>query len=272
MDIAVIIPTHNRAHTLRRCLDSVLNQTSLPHQIILVDDGSNDSTNVLLERNYPSVEYFYQSNQGVSAARNFGISQANCEWIALLDSDDEWLPNKLERQKQELSQSGRLICHGDEIWVRNGVRVNQMDKHKKSGGDIFANSLKMCAMSPSAILFHRKVWSQYGGFDEKFPVCEDYDLWLSFSCDYQVDYIDDPLIKKYGGHEDQLSRRYFAMDKYRIMAIQKVLSRKKLNAKKRSQAKNMAIKKLEILEKGALKHNNNELVSFCRETYKALAS
>jgi len=272
MDIAVIIPTHNRAYTLERCLDSVLAQTVEPHQIIVVDDGSSDHSKVLLEECYPNIDYYYQNNKGVSAARNLGISQTSCQWIALLDSDDEWLPTKLEKQKQQLSESGLQVCHSNEIWIRNGVRVNQMNKHKKQGGDIFSNSLKMCAMSPSSILFNRRLWSEYGGFDETFPVCEDYDLWLSISTDYKVDYIEEPLIRKYGGHEDQLSRRYFAMDKYRIMAIQKILSQTALSDAKREQARSIALEKLMILNKGAVKHNNHELIAFCDEVFEALSS
>lgn len=272
MDIAVIIPTYNRAHTLERCLDSVLNQTVAPNNIIVVDDGSDDDTKTLIAERYPNVTYHYQNNSGVSAARNLGISQTPCEWVSLLDSDDEWLPTKLEKQKRQLSQSGLLVCHSNEIWIRNGVRVNQMDKHKKQGGDIFKHSLKMCAMSPSSILFNRSLWSQYNGFDENFPVCEDYDLWLNISCDHVVDYIDEPLIRKYGGHDDQLSRRYFAMDKYRIMAIQKILNRPVLDDDKHEQAKSVALEKLKILEKGASKHENHELLSFCHDAFKTLLS
>lgn len=270
MDIAVIIPTYNRAHTLERCLDSVLAQTSLPDSITVIDDGSTDQTKALIEKQYPDVNYSYQSNRGVSAARNVGISQTQCQWIALLDSDDEWFPTKLELQKKGLIESGLLVSHSNEIWIRNGVRVNQMNKHKKYGGDIFDNSLQMCAMSPSSILFRRDLWSEYNGFDESFPVCEDYDLWLNISCDYHVDYIDQSLITKYGGHDDQLSRQYFAMDKYRILAIQKILSRTQLSDVKREQAKSVALQKLIILEKGAIKHNNHELLSFCDDAFETL--
>ena len=272
MDIAVIIPTYNRAHTLKRCLDSVLNQTVKPAEIIVVDDGSSDRTKTLIEECYSTIDYFYQENKGVSAARNMGIAQAGCKWIALLDSDDEWLPTKLERQKNQLFHSGLLVCHSNEIWIRNGVRVNQMNKHKKYGGDIFSNSLKMCAMSPSSILFDRSLWSQYNGFDESYPVCEDYALWLKISCDYLVDYINEPLIKKYGGHDDQLSRRYFAMDKYRIMAIQEILHKTTLTDEKRYEAKAMVLAKLKILEKGAIKHDNHELLLFCQKVFKTLSS
>ena len=102
VSISVVIPTCNRRDLLPRALDSVLAQTSLADEIIVVDDGSHDGTPELVRRNYPQARLIVQSNAGVSAARNRGISSATGEWIAFLDSDDAWLPRKLERQLQSL--------------------------------------------------------------------------------------------------------------------------------------------------------------------------
>ena len=101
--IAVIIPTYNRSHTLRRALDSVNSQTVKPNEICVVDDGSTDETEQLLSRHYPQVNYVYQNNRGVSSARNAGVAFTRGLWLAFLDSDDEWMPNKLERQLQEIN-------------------------------------------------------------------------------------------------------------------------------------------------------------------------
>ncbi len=262
MKISVVIPTYNRASTLRRCLDSVYSQTQFPDEVIVVDDGSTDDSAGLIQE-YPRVVYLSQSNQGVSAARNAGISVAKNEWIALLDSDDEWLPEKLPYQQALLSESKLLVCHTEEIWIRNGVRVNQMAKHRKHGGDVFNDSLKLCAMSPSSIILHRSLLEEFDGFDPQFIVCEDYDLWLQIAAKYQVAFVEKAMIRKYGGHMDQLSRRYFAMDQYRIMAMEKLLLAGSLNERQKESLMQVLRSKLSILLKGAVKHDNVSLIHFC---------
>ena len=264
MSYSVVIPTYNRAHVLVRAIDSVLNQTVKAAEIIVVDDGSNDQTRALVENDYPDVILITQENQGVSVARNNGFDHVNSDWVALLDSDDEWLSRKMELQLLELERTALLVCHSEEIWIRDGVRVNAKNKHKKKRGDIFSDCLHLCAMSPSSIVMHRDIWQEFGGFDEEFIVCEDYDFWLRLCAKYEVALIDDPQVKKYGGHADQLSRQYFGMDKYRILAMQKLLHENLL--RKQSEQLEMVLqKKLTILYQGALKHKNHELLAFCEQ-------
>ena len=207
MKISVIIPCYNRAHTLSRALESVLGQTRQADQIIVVDDASTDETKALLSC-YPMVETLFLShNQGVSAARNAGLKHASHEWIALLDSDDEWLAEKLQRQVEAIAFNPDIrIFHTDEVWIRNGKRVNAMNKHAKPDGHAYQASLALCCVSPSSILMHRSVLDECGVFDESLPACEDYDLWLRLFHRYPVRLIDEALLIKYGGHEDQLSR------------------------------------------------------------------
>ena len=264
--LSIIIPTYNRAHVLARALESIYAQQTTSFivnlQVIVIDDGSTDNTAQLLEEQYPEVEYYYQINQGVSAARNLGLKHVKCEWVALLDSDDEWLPTKLERQFSALHESELLVCHTDEIWIRNGVRVNQMKKHAKSGGWIFKKCLPLCAMSPSSIIINRSVFTDVGEFDAKLPACEDYDLWLRICAKYEVAFVEDKLINKYGGNEDQLSRQYWGMDRFRVVALEKILATK-LSDTNFEAAKAMLIKKLQILLNGAKKNDNHELVKLC---------
>ena len=269
--ISVIIPTYNRAHTLKRALDSVLAQIRPADEIIVVDDGSTDLTAQLIKQNYPQVIYIKQANQGVSAARNTAIEIAQGEWLALLDSDDEWLPNKLETQQALLEQHpGHKLVHSDEIWIRNGVRVNQMKKHAKTGGWIFENCLPLCAISPSAAMIHKDLFAEIGLFDESLPACEDYDLWLRITAHYPVLYCEEALIRKYGGHEDQLSQQHWGMDRFRIQALVKCLEDDQLAASNRAAAQTMLTKKLTVVLKGAKKHNNTllikELESLLRNT------
>ena len=260
--ISIIIPTYNRAHTLKRALDSVLAQTRPADEIIVVDDGSTDLTEQLIKQNYPQVIYIKQANQGVSAARNTAIKIAKGEWLALLDSDDEWLPNKLEAQLALLEQQpGHKLIHSDEIWIRNGVRVNQMKKHAKSGGWIFENCLPLCAISPSAAMIHRDLFAEIGLFDEELPACEDYDLWLRITARHPVLYCEEALILKYGGHEDQLSQQHWGMDRFRIQALVKCLQNNQLADDDRIAAQAMLDKKIKVVLKGARKHNNSDLIS-----------
>ncbi len=257
MNITVIIPTHNRAGLLTRALDSVLAQTLAPLEVILVDDGSTDGTDALIADRYPLVRYLKQKNRGVSAARNRGIAEARGEWIALLDSDDAWLPGKLAAQLDALTTNpGHRLCHTEEIWIRDGRRVNAMKKHTKSGGRIFRQCLPRCVISPSSALIHRNLLEQLGGFDEDLPACEDYDLWLRICAVEPVLFVAEPQIVKHGGHADQLSRRYWGMDRFRIRALEKIIGSGRLGLEDRETAIETLVKKAGILAAGAQKRGN----------------
>ena len=253
-NISVIIPTFNRRHTLERAITSVLNQTFKPVEIIVVDDGSTDGTDEWLQLHYPSIKLFCQSNYGVSSARNLGIQHAQTDWISLLDSDDEWLAKKLEKQTEILKKNSNILfCHTNEIWVRSGVRVNQGKKHQKYGGMIFENCLDMCRISPSSSLFHRSLLDDVGIFDEELKVCEDYDLWLRITAKYPVLYLDEPLIIKYGGHKNQLSKVPEGIERYRIQTLEKLKQNKKLVPKQKYLVERMLVKKYTIYANGVLK-------------------
>ena len=253
-NISVIIPTFNRRHTLNRAINSVLNQTLKPAKIIVVDDGSTDGTDEWLQLHHPSIKLISQSNCGVSSARNLGIQHAQTDWISLLDSDDEWLKDKLEKQVNLLLKNPNILfCHTDEIWVRNGVRVNQGKKHQKYGGMIFENCLDMCRISPSSTLFHKTLLDDVGVFDEDLKVCEDYDLWLRITAKYPVLYLDEPLIIKYGGHKNQLSKVPEGIERYRIQTLEKLKQNKKLVPKQKYLVERMLVKKYKIYANGVLK-------------------
>ncbi len=261
LTISVIIPTYNRVHTLPRALDSVLAQTQPADEIIVIDDGSIDNTVELVQHRYSSVKLMQQSNRGVSAARNSGIMASSGDWVALLDSDDEWLPHKLEKQLALLSQQPQhKIIHSDEIWIRNGVRVNQMKKHRKKGGWIFNECLPLCVISPSAAIIRRTIFDEIGLFDETLPACEDYDLWLRITSRYPVLYFDEPLIRKYGGHDDQLSRKHWGMDRFRIQALVKTVAQGALNDEDYRAALDIMLAKIRVVLGGAHKRGNFELI------------
>jgi GT2 family glycosyltransferase len=257
--ISAIIPVFNRAETLIRALDSVAAQTRPPDEVIVVDDGSTDGVADMVARDYRDVTVIRQANAGVSSARNRGIAAASGEWIALLDSDDEWRPEKLERQTQALAEKpGYHLCHTNEIWIRNGRRVNEGRRHKKSGGHIFHKCLPLCVISPSSVVIRRELLRELGGFDESLPVCEDYDLWLRICARHPVLFVAEALTVKYGGHEDQLSRRYSGMDRFRILAIDKVLEEGVLGDADRAAAVETLLDKAAVYLNGAEKRGKLE--------------
>jgi glycosyltransferase involved in cell wall biosynthesis len=259
MKISVIIPTFNRLDLLKRAIESVLNQSIKPYDIIVVDDGSTDDTSEMIQQKYKSINLIQQKNSGVSAARNNGIKNAQGDWIALLDSDDEWGKNKLEEQVNNLTDNPKYeFCHTNEIWIRNGIRVNQKKRHKKYGGFIFDKCLDICRISPSSVLFNKNILNHVGWFDEKLPVCEDYDLWLRITADYEILFIDKPLIVKYGGHNDQLSNSVEAIERFRIKALQSLLENSDLSKNNRIHAIEMIIKKLNIYLKGLVKRKKHD--------------
>jgi glycosyltransferase involved in cell wall biosynthesis len=266
MNISVIIPTWNRASRLASALQSVFAQRLPPAEVIVVDDGSTDDTHRLVHSQFPQTHYIYQQHNGVSSARNTGIQAATGDWIALLDSDDRWLPEKLELQSESIrARPEYKICHCDEIWIRNGQRVNPMKKHAKRGGNIFRHCLPLCVISPSAVMIQRDLLTEIGLFDERLPACEDYDLWLRISALHPVLYIDKPLIIKEGGHSDQLSRHHWGMDRFRIHALENILASDTLDAANHAAALATLLDKLAIVIRGAVKHGNHELLESYRE-------
>ena len=270
MNVSAVIPTFNRGHCLLRAINSVLAQTTPVDEIIVVDDGSDDKTYDLLVKSelldmrgqLPNIRYLYQENKGVSAARNLGIKEAENEYIALLDSDDAWNETKIERQalKLEKKNFSCRITHTEEIWLKDGQRINPKKKHKKSGGFIFEKCLPLCCISPSSVLLHRTLFDDYGFFDEKLPACEDYDMWLRLCAFEEVLFVEEALTIKYGGHADQLSRAFWGMDRFRVQALEKLINSGKLSKTQRSQALEMLVKKIEILLFGAKKREKKEMI------------
>lgn len=253
--VSVILPTYNRGWIVAQAIDSVLDQAYGNLELIVVDDGSTDDTPRLLTAYGDRIRTIRQANRGVSAARNAGIRAAAGDLIALLDSDDTWLPEKSTAQVDFFeAHPEALVCQTEEIWIRNGVRVNPGKRHRKEAGMIFERSLALCLVSPSAVMMRRSLLDEVGLFDETLPACEDYDLWLRIAWKYPVGLIDRPLIVKRGGHADQLSRMP-ELDKYRIQAIARLLDRGVLSAGQQAAAISMLKTKCAIYAQGCRKRN-----------------
>ncbi len=257
--LSVIIPTYNRRPVLARALRSVLDQKPAPDEVLVVDDGSTDGTPEWLAREFPSVILIRQANQGPAAARNRGIEKASGTWLAFLDSDDEWLPGKLKSQWDFFHAHPEYrMAQTEELWIRNGQRVNPMKKHQKHGGWIFDKCLPLCLISPSAVMLQKSLLEETGVFDESYPACEDYELWLRITARYPVGLIARPGIKKYGGHDDQRSREFPAMDRFRIRALIKTLESGLLNSEQTQSALAMLAEKSSIFFAGAEKRDPHE--------------
>ncbi len=220
-DISVIIPVHNRPEPVMKAVDSVLSQSLKPLEVIVVDDGSTDQTPSVLKR-YGSRITLLQTggNHGPSRARNMGVAAASGRWVAFLDSDDLWKEDKLRKQVEYLERNPFFeIIQSGEIWIRHGRRVNPCKHHQKEEGWIWERSLNLCLISPSSVMLKKSLFEKYGGFREDLPVCEDYDLWIRITREHLVGLVPDNSVVKYGGHPDQLSRRYPAMDRFRVRSL-----------------------------------------------------
>ncbi|MDZ7331670.1 MAG: glycosyltransferase [candidate division KSB1 bacterium] len=270
--VSVIIPTYNRANWLAGAIESVLVQSYQDLELILIDDGSTDETPELVAHYGDRIRYYAQDHRGPAAARNLGIQKAQADLIAFLDSDDRWLKDKLQAQVDLMLNHPEIkICYTDEIWIRRGVRVNPKKIHQKYSGWIYQRCLPLCIISPSSVMIRREVFDRVGLFDEQFLVCEDYEFWLRISHRFPITFINQPLIIKYGGHQDQLSRQFWGMDRFRVMALEKMLQDHSLSEIDRNATIQMLIQKCNILINGFEKRGKTaegDLYRSIRDKYR----
>ena len=256
--VSIIIPTYNRLPMLKEAVDSVLAQDFEDFELIVVDDGSTDGTAGEMTEYGGRVKLLqHQQTRGVSTARNYGINHAKGKYISFLDSDDLWVKGKLKIQVNFLDENPHYpLCYTDEIWIRKGKRVNPMLKHTKYSGWILEKCLPLCTISPSSVMMRKTLFSRVGLFDEALPVCEDYDFWLRVSVRFPIFFINKKLIIKRGGHADQLSNRSWGNDRYRVMALEKLLSEPSVGSEERELILKEMKKKCQILSQGFLKRGD----------------
>ena len=262
INVSVIIPTYNRVKFLPACINSVLKQSIPVEEIILVDNNSSDGTVNYIRDKFKMVRVLIEKNKGVSFARNLGILNSKNNWVAFLDSDDEWMPDKIQKQIELIKRLNYKVnfIHTNEKWVRNNIILNQKKKHAKKGGYIFQDCLDICKISPSSTLIKKSLFDQYGLFNTKFKVCEDYELWLRFTSKIEIGYINEVLIKKNGGHNDQLSKKYWGIDRYRIKALEKLIVTNNLTIEYKVMAVKKLIEKINILILGAINRKNKRIL------------
>ena len=259
MLVSVVIPTYDRWPVVGEAVESVLAQSFDDYELIVVDDGSTEETGDRLRQYGERLTVLTQRRGGVSAARNLGACRALGKYLAFLDSDDLWHPRKLQRQLDFMERNPEVeICQTDEIWIRNGARVNPRNRHRKPSGDVFRASLELCLVSPSAVMMRRELFERVGGFDESLPVCEDYDLWLRIARDTEIPLIPEALVTKRGGHADQLSRATWGLDRFRVLSIANLIEAG-LDPERAGWALDAMAKKVTILAQGFRKRGNEAM-------------
>jgi glycosyltransferase involved in cell wall biosynthesis len=259
-DVAVVIPTYNRRAMVCEAVESVLAQRNAKFELIIVDDGSTDGTWDELTQiaavandhaQWEMMRIERTPNRGPAAARNTGVAMAAARFVAFLDSDDLWLPYKLNRQIAFMREHRECaISQTEEIWMRNGRRVNPGARHRKRAGDLFADSLLTCLISPSAVIMRTDLFREAGGFDEDMAAAEDYDLWLRLLTDHEVGLIDEQLVIRRAGHPGQLSATVPALDRFRVLALLKLLARENLALGRRIEVCEVLSEKCAIYAKG----------------------
>jgi glycosyltransferase involved in cell wall biosynthesis len=262
--VSVVIPTFNRWPMLGEAVASVIAQCCIDFELIIVDDGSTDETAARLSHLAEQCavaqipfRILRSRNHGPAAARNRGVSLARSSLIAFLDSDDLWNPYKLKRQVDQMRRRpGCRVLQTEEIWLLRGIRVNPGLRHRKRDGDFFLDSLRTCLVSPSAVMMHTRVFVELGGFDEDMRAAEDYDLWLRLLLEHPVELLREPLVIRRAGHPGQLSAAVPAIDRFRILALLKLLQRSDLNGHRREAVCDVLIEKCRIYGKGAVRRGN----------------
>jgi glycosyltransferase involved in cell wall biosynthesis len=254
--VSVIIPSYNRCRLLIRAVNSVLDQTFSDSEIVVVDDASEDGTGGLdifseAASRVPVRYVRLDLHCGVSKARNVGVAESSGQWLAFLDSDDVWHPNKLEQQvRWHDANPAFFISQTKELWIRHGVRVNPPLTHEKIQGYIFEQSLKRCMITPSSVMMRRSLFNKVGAFNESLPACEDYDLWLKITSTYPIGLIGEHLLTRYGGQADQLSASVLGLDRFRIRSIIDLLNSKSLSQEQDGLARQELVRKSNIVAQG----------------------
>lgn len=199
--VSVIIPTYNNAKFIGEAIDSVLNQTYQDFEIIVVDDGSTDNTEEVLSKYKNRIRYIYQKNKGPAAAKNKGILASQSKYIATLDSDDIWLPQKLQLQVDLLDSNKQLgLVYTDTYQVniddKSIDKETYFNRYKPCSGRVLDKLLFHNFIPSLTVMMRRSCLEKAGLFDESLYTGEDWDLWLRIAEEFPIDYINIPLGKR----------------------------------------------------------------------------
>lgn len=221
-NVSVVIPAYNAEQFIADTVRSVLDQTYQDFEIIVVDDGSRDGTVAALEPFGSRVRLHRQNNAGVARARNAGAQLATGSWIAFLDADDLWLPEKLEKQLMS-SEAPMTFTDRFNIGDRGDLPELQSRVTPMEGGDIFVPLLREGNfITNTSVMIRRELFERLGGFFTGLNGTEDWDLWIRVAERQQIGFIDEPLVK-YRFHGGGISRNYERMGRERVQVIARAL-------------------------------------------------
>jgi glycosyltransferase involved in cell wall biosynthesis len=227
--VSAIIPVYNCAKYIGKSIESVLAQTNRPHEIIVVDDGSTDGTYEALNPYLDSIIYVYQKNAGEPAARNTGIRHSSGEYIAFLDADDLWLPDKLQLQMDYFAAHPEcsLVYTDMATFNENGILVKSVRAFRGRvyhGGRIFPYVFQETLFGSGSVVFRKDCCEKAGYFDESFLIGCDYEMWLRMSRHFEFGYVDKPLLM-YRQHQEMNSRTLGTVPQNGMPWLAKVLNR-----------------------------------------------
>ena len=232
--VSVVIPVYNGEPFIADCLQSVHEQTYRPLEVIVVDDGSTDRSLEIVKRSPGEIKIITQQHRDVSGARNAGIREAAGAYIALLDQDDLWRPDKLIKQIDVFRQHPEIdLVFTDLIkFFPSGKRHHAADKDRLARSltddNLFAKLVRKNVLMPSSVMARRKSILDAGLFDEAFKTCGDYELWLRMAAlGMKFRYLPEPLTL-YRHHGQNTSRQTAIMHADRVMAIEKAFGHPKL--------------------------------------------
>ena len=224
--VSVVIPTYNNAHLLGRAVQSVLGQTFRDFELIIVDDGSTDNTRELVGNiDDDRVRYIrHEKNRGAGAAWNTGIRVATGAFIAFQDSDDEWMPDKLERQMRAFDNAPSdvgVVYTG--FWRIEGDKKTYIPSSKieQKEGNIRGPLLKSNFVGTPVVVIKRECFEKAGMFDEKLPMLQDWDLWIRISKYYQFKCLNEPLVLSYCTPGSLNAQRYRIQARARTLILKK---------------------------------------------------
>jgi glycosyltransferase involved in cell wall biosynthesis len=194
--VSVVIPAYNAEKYIRESIDSVLTQTFKNYEIIVVDDGSTDSTGIIIQQSYPSVRYIFQKNGGPAKARNVGIKEARGEYIAFLDADDVWMPTKLEKQIHYFNQHPEIsfVFTENSMFDEKGIIRHTLGKRERLlKKDVVRNIFMSSYLATPTVMVQKKVFEEVGYFEENLIAAEDDNMWMRIAMKFKVALIDEPL-------------------------------------------------------------------------------
>jgi glycosyltransferase involved in cell wall biosynthesis len=224
--VSVLIPAYNASAYIRQAVTSALNQRDVDVEVLVIDDGSTDDTPKILEEFGDSIRVLRQKNAGHVKARNNGSRLARGEWLAFLDADDEWLPDKLAKQLARADEKTSVV-YTDRVNFGDIGRVaeRQSNGQRLWEGDIFERLLLVGNfITVSSVIIRKSVFERLGGFEEELLVCEDWDLWLRYTAQGGLIGLCPEGLTRYRWHAGAMTNNLERMLHGRLKVVQRALA------------------------------------------------